>query len=80
MGEIDTCERATRSYKGKIKEELRHQIRLKRKTAPSSIAWSGVKQKTAALHLWKERTPQKVQHLDGTRETNSSADIRFSAS
>lgn len=78
MGEIDTCERATRSYKGKIKEELRHQIRLK--TAPSSIAWSGVKQKTAALHLWKERTPQKVQHLDGTRETNSSADIRFSAS
>lgn len=58
MGEIDTCEGAARSYKGKIKQALRHQRRLEKKTAPS-ITWSGVKQKSAVLHLWKECTYQK---------------------
>lgn len=55
-------------------------MRLERKRAPSSIAWSGVKQKPAALHLWKEHTHQKLQHLHGTSETSSSVDVGFAAS
>lgn len=55
-------------------------MRLERKTAHSSIAWSEAKQKPADLHLWTERAHHKLQHLHGTNETNSSVAIHFSAS